>query len=165
MKRSVSDLGMAKKMRKAFTLIEVMVSVMIITVVVMALYAMNGNTSFIYEKSVHAMPVNQYLSFFTSHAQYGFESEEGTLENLLEGFDVEDELRRELKAQKVKILYSEVRRIDMSEFGAEEMQEALGEQEEPIQKEQGGNSSVFELGKTSLILEENSGYILRLRVL
>lgn len=63
MKRSVSDLGMAKKMRKAFTLIEVMVSVMIITVVVMALYAMNGNTSFIYEKSVHAMPVNQYLSF------------------------------------------------------------------------------------------------------
>lgn len=53
----------------------------------------------------------------------------------------------------------------MSEFGAEEMQEVLGEQEEPIQKEQGGNSSVFELGKTSLILEENSGYILRLRVL
>ena len=165
---------MAKKgsMRKAFTLIEVMVSVMIIVTVVMALYSMNANSSMIYEKSKKDGSLHQYNSLLVGNLKYGFEDDNIELDRLIDDFDVDDELRRELHKQKVKIIYTEVRTIYLSEFSLED--EAESENSNIIypqnvindQKKENANSGfVFEIGRDSLKFEEGSSSILRLRLL
>jgi prepilin-type N-terminal cleavage/methylation domain-containing protein len=148
--------------RGGFTLIEVMVSVLIITTVVMALYTMNGNSSFIYTKSVKEMESNGYLSFLVANKKYGFENDSLDMERFLEGYDLESELRKKLKDTKVKIVYEELSTLDMSEFDIQE--DAPQEyQEEKREKQQA--QMLFEIGRTSLLFEKKStASIVRLRV-
>lgn len=158
MKPCVSGLPMAK--RAAFTLIEVMVSVMIITTVVMALYSMNGNSSFIYEKTIKNAKYTGYLSFLVANENYGFESDTLDLERLLEGFDLEDELRRDLKDTKLNIRYERVSTIDLSEFDMQEMPDEM--QEDSKAKEQ--SQAIFEIGKTTMGFEDENIFLHRIRI-
>ena len=158
MKPCVSGLPMAK--RSAFTLIEVMVSVMIITTVVMALYTMNGNSSFIYEKTLKNAQYTGYLSFLVANEKYGFESDTLDLERLLEGFELENELRRTLKEIKLTIRYDEVSTIDLSAFDMQDMPKEM--QEDTKQKEQSG--AIFEIGRSSLSFDEDVAFITRIRI-
>lgn len=146
--------------RGAFTLIEVMVSVMIITTVVMALYTMNGNNSFIYEKTLKSAKYTGYLSFLVANDSYGFENDSGDLQRLVESFDLEDELRRTLKETKLTIRYDEVSTIDLSEFDMQDKPEET--QEDSREEEQ--SSALFEIGKSSLIFEEDVAFITRIRI-
>ena len=145
MKRYVSAWNM-RKARSAFTLIEVMVAVMIISVVIMALLQMQGNTSHIFSKLGNTLKINQYTSLFISNKDYGFEKKSVDLDDLLSEFKVENELRRELKTIKVKVDYEELKTIDMSE------------------NEEGSSSLVFELGKTVLKIDDSSSSILRFKI-
>lgn len=158
MKPCESGLLMAK--RGAFTLIEVMVSVMIITTVVMALYSMNGNSSFIYEKTLSSGKYTSYLSFLVDNSAYGFESDSLDLERLVEDFEIEDDLRRSLKDTKIKISYDEVTTIDLSEFDMQDLPDEM--QEDSKQEEQ--NNAIFEIGKTSLHFDDDSAFITRIRI-
>lgn len=145
MKRFVSVWNM-RKSRDAFTLIEVMVAVMIISVVIMALLEMQGNTTHIFSRLGNTLKINQYTSLFISNNDYGFEKNSVDLDDLLSEFKVEDELRRELKTIKVKVDYKELKRIDMSEI------------------EEGSSSMVFELGETSLDIDDSSASLMRFRI-
>ncbi|MDY0121800.1 MAG: prepilin-type N-terminal cleavage/methylation domain-containing protein [Sulfurimonas sp.] len=148
--------------REGFTLIEVMISVLIISTVVMALYTMNGNSSFIYTKSVKEMESNGYLSFLVANKKYGFESDSLDMDRLLEGYDLEDALRQKLKAIKLKIAYDELYTLDMSEF---DVKEDAPDAYQEDKKEKNQASMVFEIGKTSLVFEQKSNAsVLRLRV-
>ncbi|NPA60089.1 MAG: prepilin-type N-terminal cleavage/methylation domain-containing protein, partial [Epsilonproteobacteria bacterium] len=98
------------KSKKAFTLIEVMISVMIISVVIMALLKMQGNNSHIFSKLTSKLEINQYTSFFISNNEYGFSKKSTYLDELLSEFRVEDNLRRELKNIKINIDYDELDR-------------------------------------------------------
>jgi len=147
--------------RKGFTLIEVMISVLIITTVVMALYAMNGNTNFMYEKALKSAKYTGYLSFLVGNQKYGFESDTTDVEELLEGFELEDELRRKLKEQKFKIAYDIVEEIDLSEFdftedAPEELQDDLRQSEQ--------STAIFEVGRSSIVFDDESIFISRIRV-
>lgn len=132
--------------RSGFTLIEVMVAVMIISVVIMALLTMKGNTSHIFSRLGITLKINQYTSLFISNSDYGFEKKSVDLDELLSEFKVEDELRRELKTTKVEVDYEELKSIDMSE------------------SDEGSSSMVFELGKTMLKVNDSTASIMRFRI-
>jgi len=96
---------MSKKTKKAFTLIEVMVAVMIISVVVMALLSMQGNTTHIFSRLNKTTTINQFTTFLISNKQYGFSKEDVYLNDLLSDFKVEDNLRRRFKNTKLELSY------------------------------------------------------------
>lgn len=123
-----------------------MVAVMIISVVIMALLQMQGNTTHIFSKLGDTIKVNQYTSLFISNKDYGFEKKSVDLDDLLSDFKVEDELRRELKTIKVKVDYEKLKTMDMREI------------------EEGSSSMIFELGKTMLNVGESSSSIMRFKI-
>jgi len=145
-------------MRKAaFTLIEVMVAVVIISVVIMALIKLFANNSHIFSTLDNKSQSNQYLSFLISPSDYGLENKESTLYDLVKEFDIEDDLRRELKNIKVKLLYQELDTIDVGEY------EADVESQEEQTEEKASSSMVFEVGKTILKINNSSVSMLRIK--
>jgi len=150
------------KAKKAFTLIEVMIAVVIISTVIMALITMSGNNTHIFSTFKNKTEVNQYASFFISNPDYGYENEKVYLDDLLGEFDVESDLRRELKSTQVELNYKEVDRIDMSEFDeSEQEEENLDEQG---QEKEVASALIIEIGRTTLKTEDSSVSLLRIQV-
>jgi prepilin-type N-terminal cleavage/methylation domain-containing protein len=110
---------MAKGLRKAFTLIEVMVSVIIITLVIGALYSMRSGSTFLMQQNLEKTKVQNVQTFLLSQENYGFLKEEVTLDKLIEGFTLEDDLRRELKNKKISLNYIPTDAIDSNATGLE----------------------------------------------
>jgi len=137
--------------KEAFTLIEVMVSVMIISVVIMALIEMFSNNTHLFSYIKKQTTITQYTSFFISNKEYGFQIKDVTLNDLLRDFNLDDTLRRELKNSKTKVLYQKLERIDLSEQSGDTEAE-------------GNSKMVLEIGKTILQAEGSSSSLLRLRV-
>ena len=134
--------------RDAFTLIEVMIAVVIISVVIMALLTMKGNSTHIFMNFSKAMKTNQLSSFFIANKDYGFEGKSTTLDKLLGDFTVENNLRRELRKNKVKVVYTKLSTIDLSESD-----------------EEGSTSNViFEVGRSTLQTKTASTSLIRLRL-
>lgn len=140
-------------MHKAFTLIEVMISVVIISIVIIALLQMNGNNSFIFSNLLKNSSANQYASFFISNQDYGFEDKKVNMDDLVSDFKVEDELRKKLKDVKIEILYQELEKIDLSSTPTTDDEES--DEQEPIDENKIADSSVFfEIGNTVLKIKE-----------
>lgn len=133
--------------KNAFTLIEVIVAVMIISVVIMALIQMYANNTHIFSSLQQQAKTNQYSSFLIANDKYGFEDESINMDDLLAEFDLEDDVRRELKNIKAKIIYKELKRLDMREEDIE-------------------NSSdmIIEIGQSIIKTSNSSAALLRLRV-
>ena len=158
---------MAKKTvhRAGFTLIEVMVAVMIISVVILALIQMYANNTHIFSSMKQQSKINQYSSFLISNDNYGFKDKNIYLDALVEDFNLEDDLRRQLKEMKVEIVYQEVDTIDMSEFDGSQEEEAEDIDESDEEDKESSNANmVFEVGKTVLKIDNTSGAILRIRL-
>ena len=98
--------------RAAFTLIEVMLSVLIITLVIAALYSMRANSSFLMQQTTQKNHIQNTQSFLLGNYDYGFTKESITLDKLLEGFALEDTLRRRVKNEKLFIDYMPTDSID-----------------------------------------------------
>ena len=153
MRRYVSVWGMTK--RSGFTLIEVMVSVMIISVVVLALLELQANNTYSFSHLRKVGNSLQYMSLLVGSSNYGFENENLTLDRLVDRFDIDDDLRRELKGIDVKVIYNTVEQIGLSEFESKENEENAT---------QNDTSSIsFEIGRTTFILKNGSASILRVR--
>jgi len=135
-------------MRKAFTLLEVMVAVLIISVVIMALLEMRGHSSHIFSSLTQKLEINQYLSFLVSNNDYGFEQDTITADKLLKDFDLDTNLRQSLKKIKVDLLYQELNSIDLNEQGDENL----------------SSSMIFEIGKTILKTDKSSVSLPRIRL-
>lgn len=146
--------------RHAFTLIEVMVAVMIISVVIMALLQLFANNTHIFSSLDKKAQTNQYLSFLVSNSDYGFEDKRGTLYDYVSDFDLQDDLRRQLKDIKAELVYQERETIDMKDFSSEES--SMQTQSEDAKET--NSDMVFEIGSSVIKLEESSGTLLRLRL-
>lgn len=146
-------------MLRAFTLIEVMVAVVIISVVIMALMELFANNSHNFSVLSKKGQTNQYLSFLNSPSEYGFNDKHTTLYDLLKDFDVENELRRELKSIKVDLVYQELDSINMDEYSPEEDKEI----QESDEEQRANSSMVFEIGKTILKVNDTSVSMLRIK--
>lgn len=142
-----------RKSKEAFTLIEVMVAVMIISVVIMALIQMFANNTHLFLSFQKQTKINQYSSFLIANETYGYENKSISMDELVHDFDLRDEVRRELKDMKVKLIYAELERVDLSESKNVESQET---KETP--------DVVLELGKTILQKEDSSSSLLRFRL-
>jgi prepilin-type N-terminal cleavage/methylation domain-containing protein len=137
------------KHRSAFTLIEVMVAVMIVSVVIAALLQMQGETTHKFFGIKKMMQTNQYNSFLIAqNGKYGFEKSNMDMSRLVEDFDLESTLRRKLKALKVELLYDELKTVDTSEFD-----DSNGS----------GSGLVFEIGDTSIKTESFRLHLMRVR--
>ena len=144
MKLSVSVWGMTKSgLRGGFTLIEVMVAVMIISVVIMALLEMYANNTYIFSTTKKQIKANQYASVLMANDKYGFEDANLHLDDLLDDFDMRNKLRRKLKEVKVKVIYKEL----------EQMEDGEGE----------NTTVVLTIGKTIIKADESSSFMLRLK--
>jgi len=141
----------------AFTLIEVMVAVMIVSVVIAALLQMQGNASHKFFQIKKMMNNSQYSSFLLSTSdKYGFEESSIDLNRLLEDFELESDLRRSLKAVKLSLEYEELSIIDTNEM--------LESEDETLQDESSSSGVIFEIGKTVLKTEEFSNELIRVRL-
>ena len=132
--------------KKAFTLIEVMVSVMIISVVIMALLKMKSNSSHILSSLKQQMGTTQYISLLIANKDYGYEDKSIRLDALIKEFDVDDKLRRKLKDKKAKVIYNEIETIDLSEDENESL------------------SMILEIGESLVKTENFSTKIYRIRL-
>ncbi len=132
--------------KKAFTLIEVMVSVMIISIVIMALLEMKSNSSYILNLLKQQSNSTQYISLLISNDDYGYEDKSIRLDALVKEFDVDDKLRKRLKDIKAKVIYREVETIDLRE------------------DENESSSIVVEIGESLLKTDDFSTKIYRLKI-
>ena len=132
--------------KKAFTLIEVMVSVMIISVVIMALLEMKSNSSHIFSLLKKQIDTTQYISLLIANKDYGYEDKSIRLDALIKEFDVDDNLRRKLKNMKAKVIYNEIETIDLSEDA------------------NGSSSMLLEIGESLVKTDKFSTKIYRIRL-
>ena len=139
---------MNRRAKSAFTLIEVMVAVMIISVVIAALLRMFANNTHIFSQLTKQAKINQYASLFISNRDYGLESENIHLDDLVRDFNLESDLVKKLRATKVKIFYQKLEQIDLSESDNGES----------------NSSMIFEIGKTVLKINDSSIALLRIRM-
>ena len=130
--------------RDAFTLIEVMVAVVIISVVFLALIQMYANNIHIFSKLTQTTKINQYASLLIANHDYGWEKKNLTLYDLVDDFKIEDDLRRELKSTKVKIIYETTKQVDMNDELNTDM--------------------ILEIGKTIVKINDSSVTLLRVRI-
>lgn len=146
--------------KNAFTLIEVMVAVMIVSVVIAALLQMRGDTSNKFIGIKKMMQTNQYNSFLLSQSdKYGFEESNIDLYRLVDDFDLESDLRRRLKSIKLKVDYEELDTIDTAEFDDSAKPSEDGEE---VQTDTTG--IVFEIGKSILKADNFSTNLMRVRI-
>jgi len=124
---------------------------MIISVVIMALLQMNANNTHIFSATKKQLKTNQYLSFLIANKDYGFEDKNIYLDDLIQDFEVENDLRRELKRIKVAIVYQELESIDLSE----DMNDT---------QESSNSVIVLEIGKSVLKTKDDSSSMMRLRI-
>lgn len=146
--RKAHSKSTSSQMLTAFTLIEVMVAVLIISVVIMALLQMKGNSSHIFLELKKRVEINQYSTFIIANDNYGFEKDVTSLDKILDEFDLSNDLRRELKRVKVEVIYQELKQIDISEYSDVNI----------------SSSVIFEMGKTILKTDKSSVSLLRFRL-
>ena len=145
--------------RNAFTLIEVMVAVMIVSVVIAALLQMKGNTNHKFIQLKKIVTENQYNTFLISvDDKYSYETSNIDLYRLVDNFDLENDLRRKLKSIKTKVSYEKLDVLDTGDFNDD------SEDEEGEEGENGGIDIIFEIGKTSLKSEEFSLSLMRVKI-
>ncbi len=143
------------KKKNAFTLIEVMVSVVIISIVIMSLLQIFANNTHIFSSLKNKTNISQYASFLIANRDIGFEDDTSDLYKLVEEFPLESELRRELKNIKIDIIYQELKRIDMSKFEEDNTSKILNKDS--------NSNIIFEIGKIILKTQNTSVAFLRLR--
>jgi prepilin-type N-terminal cleavage/methylation domain-containing protein len=149
-------------MRKGFTLIEVMVSVVIITVVIAAMLQLFSNNSHFFSQFKTKMDLAWSSTLLLYQDKIGFEDDEIALEDLLKKYNIDDEFRRDVKDMKAHIKYQKISTIDTSEIDMNEsIEESLAQNDRSLENSDG---VVFEIGKTSFKIGDQSNSFLRLKL-
>jgi len=111
--------------RKAFTLMEVMVAVMIVSLVVGALFKLRGDTSHLFMKLQQEQKQSSLSSLLLWNRDYGLENSKTNLYTLVEDFFLDDDLRRELKNLPISIQFHRIKRVEINGFNLEIGQSTL----------------------------------------
>ena len=155
MKRSESVYGM----RKGFTLLEVMISVLIITLVIGVLLQLYSNNTRLFSSMRGHSELCMRSSLLIGNSEYGYEDDKVTLAELVREFDIDDGLRRKLKKYEAEIRYTRVKEL------AEEREE-IGGAIEPYatENEEGLKERSMEIGRSSFQMDEFRTAYLRLKL-
>jgi len=154
------------KSTNGFTLIEILVSVMIISVVIgslLQLFSTNSHTFSSIEKKIHHTNTTTLL---LGNNIYGYEDKTTDLAELVKDFNVDDTLRRKLKSQKVEIIYTEVKSFDFSD-AAETLTDnnlSSSQANEGEVTDASQATASLEIGRTTLKTDSYSSSFLRIKL-
>ena len=141
----------------AFTLIEVMVAVMIISVVIASLLQLFSNNTHLLGGMGKRVDMAMRSTLLLGIGDRGFERSATTLDTLVEGFEIDDDLRRRLKTTRLELGYNETKR-----FGEEMMPQTgrapAGEEDAEVT----ADTPVLELGSTSLKIDDQQTSLVRI---
>ena len=137
-----------RRARAAFTLVEVMVSVMIISVVIMALIEMHGNSTHLFTNIKERLHVSFLPSLLIANPDYGYENKTLSADILTKDFILDDDLRRKLKALNITLSYEQL----------DSMQAPISDKNSTVDSQ----NSLFYIGKTTLKVENSSVSFLRI---
>lgn len=138
-----------------------MVSVVIIATVIMAMLQLFSNNTrfFLHLDGKSSLVTNATL--LIGAKDYGFEDKKVTLYDLVDGFDVDNEVRRSLKSYVIELEYQEVTRLDGDDMS--DNAEALVETGEEVKDSSSGSTSL-EIGKTVLKTKDQRSSFLRIKL-
>lgn len=105
--------------RQAFTLIEVMVAVMIVSVVIAGIITLRGNSSTLLMHMQKEAKEMQYASFLPFSQEDGLQTAKTNLYRLSKEIDMDDDIRRKLKNTPVAIKYNKIRSYDTGDVTLE----------------------------------------------
>jgi prepilin-type N-terminal cleavage/methylation domain-containing protein len=149
---------------KAFTLVEVMVAVVIISIVVAGLLQVAANSTKIIGSVDKRLDTSTYATLFLGASIVGFEDQEITLDELVKDFKVEDELRQKLKDMKARIKYEDVMEFDSADF-EDQIEEDAQENDEFVNVEdEGSEAATLQIGRTSIYFEDGVSSFLRIQL-
>ena len=94
-------------MRIGFTLIEVLVAVMVVSVIIAAMIHLRANGVFLMQKTAQKEQNSGYCTFLLG-SEYGFEKERFSLDDTAARFDMDDDLRKILRNITVKSSWQKV---------------------------------------------------------
>ncbi|MCF6330909.1 MAG: prepilin-type N-terminal cleavage/methylation domain-containing protein [Sulfurimonas sp.] len=141
----MKNIPWSQSKRSAFTLLEVMISVVIISVVILALFEMRGNSNLVFFQIKDKTKANQYLSFFIGQNDFELENKKISMKNLTTDFELDSELRREFSNTKIDIKYIELQSIDMKKYDE-------------------GSEMIFEIGSTNIKVKNTSASFMRIKL-
>jgi prepilin-type N-terminal cleavage/methylation domain-containing protein len=154
------------KQSAGFTLIEVLVSVMIISIVIAALLQLFSNNAHGFASVHEKILQTNKTSLLLGSKIYGYEKKSIDLAELVKDFNIDDTLRRKLKRQKVKVFYRELLKVDF-DAAATSIAEA-GRDEDPndeaVVNESSEATNALEVGKTTLTIGDLSSGFLRVKI-
>lgn len=146
--------------KEGFTLIEIMVSVLIISTVVMAMLQLFSNNTHFFQHMDGKSSLTLESTLLIGAKDFGFEKKETTLYDLIDGFEVDNEVRKALKEKKVSLNYVEVTRLDGDDLEANA--EALAEDDENVDGASSGTS--LEIGKSIISTGKQKSAFLRIKL-
>lgn len=153
--------------RAAFTLIEVLVAVMIISVVIGALMQLFSTNSHTFASVESKILQTNKTTLLLGNTIYGFEDKKIDLAELVKDFNIDDDLRRKLKDQKAEIFYREVKNIDFGDAADSIAEAQQGEEEngdEALVTDATDAANSIEVGRTTLKLNGESSSFLRVKI-
>ena len=161
-RRGESKLDFEKASSKGFTLIEVTIAVMIISVVIASLLKLFSTNTHHFGTLERKVELSTAGTLLLGVADIGFESRRIHLDDLLKDFQLDDDLRRTLKSINAEVIYQEVKRLDSADF-LEETEELAKEEGKDIVNQSAGAASL-EIGRTGLQIDDEQTTFLRLRL-
>ena len=141
-------------MRRGFTLLEVMIAVMIISLVIGVLLQLYSNNTRLFSSMRGHSELCMRSSLLIGNQNYGYENETVTLDRLVQDFDIDDDLRQKLKKYKVHISYTQVKSLDQE---SEQLHES-------VQYQDGLKETSMEIGRSSFEMDEFQTAYLRLKL-
>ncbi|MEA3373491.1 MAG: prepilin-type N-terminal cleavage/methylation domain-containing protein [Campylobacterota bacterium] len=154
--------GKERGASEGFTLIEVMVAIVIITVVIAALLQLFSNNTKLLGTVKEKVELSTQGSILLGVGNVGFEKKQIRLDGLLREFKLDDALRRKLKTIKADVSYKEVMRLDSIDF--QEESERLAEMEGVSALKKRAETASLEVGRTTLEINGVHTSFLRLRL-
>lgn len=148
--------------RAGFTLIEVMISVMIISVVIASLLQLFATNTRLFSTLEPKIDLSTGGSLLLGVENIGFEKQEIRLDELVKEFQVDDDLRRRLHDIKTKITYQELMTLDSADF-MEEIED-MAEEDNRTVAETSTDAVQLEIGRTGLLLDDIQVSFIRLRI-
>lgn len=146
-------------MRKGFTLLEVMISVMIITLVIGVLLQLYSNNTRLFSSMRGHSELCMRSSLLIGNSSYGYENKKVTLAELVADFDIDDDLRQKLKKYEATISYTQVKDLDMEKQKVDEDTDSY-----LPDKTEGLKEQSLEIGRSSFEMDKFQTAYLRLRL-
>lgn len=158
--RGRTSQGMISKARDAFTLIEVMVAVIIIAVVIAAMLQLFSNNTYQLQNIDKRLDDALGATMMLGIGAEGFETQSTTMETLVEGFELDDDLRRRLKLQRVEVIYeADLQLKDDTDDSDDTETEGLTDE-----AEEAGEGVYLEIGRTAIQHDDVQASLVRLRL-